>query len=253
MIELLKAVAGALTGPLNAALLLCAIALLLRWRRRPRAARWLAICAAALVYVFSTQPVADLLMSSLENRYAPLATAALPAPRYVAVLGSGYAPRGAVPVTGALDRDGLARVVEGVRLARLWPQATLILSGGAPQDRAKPARGYEVLARELGVDPARVMVLDQPTNTAAEATAIATVVKSDSVVLVTSAFHMPRAMREMQRRGLQPLAAPTAQRYDAEIDYGFASLLPGADALRRSEHALHEYLALLATALGVGA
>ena len=251
--NLFKQFAAALTAPMTVALLLCALALILLWRKRPRAAKWLLVGAAALVYLCATQPVSDLLMAPLETRFAPLADVPPPAPQYIVVLGSGYAPRDSIPVTGALDRDGLARVVEGVRLQRRWPQARLILSGGAAEGRARPARGYEVLARDLGVDPAQVIVQDGARNTAQEAVEIANVVKAERFVLVTSAFHMPRAMQEMQRRGLQPIAAPTAQRYDPSIPFGPGAFMPGAEALRRSEHALREYLGLLALALGIGA
>ena len=245
--------AGIFAGPMNVALLMCAIALALRWRKRPRAANWLLASAAALLYLCSTQPVSNLLIGPLEKRFAPLREVPEPAPRYVSVLGSGYVPCDDVPVTAALDRDGLARIVEGVRLLRRWPEATLIVSGGAPQGHIKPAQGYELMARDLGVDSARIIVLDHATNTTGEAAEIAAVVKHDRFVLVTSAYHMPRAMREMQRNGLQPIPAPTAHRYDFTAEFGIKTFVPSADSLRRSEYALHEYLGLLGVALGAGA
>jgi hypothetical protein len=63
---------------------------------------------------------------------------------------------------------------------------------------------------------------------------------------------MPRAMQEMQRRGLRPIPAPTAHRYAFSAEFGLGSVMPGGDSLRRSERALHEYLGLLALQLGVG-
>jgi uncharacterized SAM-binding protein YcdF (DUF218 family) len=95
-------------------------------------------------------------------------------------------------------------------------------------------------------------VFDRPLNTAAEGLAIAGVIEAERFVLVTSAFHMPRAMAEMHKRGLQPIPAPTAQRYDPTRPYRFMNFVPGGGALRRSEFAMHEYLGLLALRLGVG-
>lgn len=250
--NLVRQIAGAFAAPMITALLLCAIAGVLYWRRRPRAARGLLASAAAFVYLCATPPFSNLLIRPLERQYPRLAENSLPAPRYVSVLGSGYAPNDEVPVTAMLDRDGMARIVEGVRLLRRWPGATLIVSGGAPDGLPKPARGYERMALELGVDPKRIIVLDHATNTTGEAIEVAGVVKQEPFVLVTSAFHMPRAMREMRRNGLQPTPAPTAHRYDFRERFTAGSLLPGAEALKRSEYALHEYLGLLAFWMGVG-
>jgi uncharacterized SAM-binding protein YcdF (DUF218 family) len=227
---------------------------LLLWRlRRPRAGLWLGCSALVLLYLFSIPPVADALLGPLERAYAPLDPSHLQAPRYVVVLGSGFAPRGQVPVTGALDAHGLARIVEGIRLLGLWPEARLVVSGGASLGQDAPARGYELLARELGVDASRLIVLDGARNTTMEAVAIAARVKGDAFVLVTSAFHMPRAMAEMRRRNLRPTPAPTAQLVDDSRGFRVGHLLPDASALQRSDFAMHEYLGLLAFRLGVGA
>jgi uncharacterized SAM-binding protein YcdF (DUF218 family) len=250
MMAFIKEFVGAMASPLVMAMTLCIVAALLRWRAWRRASNALFLAAAVMLYLLSLPPVANLLMGSLENRFPPLSGISAE-PRYVAVLGSSYAPRGDVPVTAALDPDGLARIAEGVRLLREWPATQLIVSGGPAGARA-PARGYERFALEMGVDAARIQVLDSPANTASESIEIAARVQSDSLVLVTSAFHMPRAMGEMRRRGLQPLAGPTAFQVDRSRPYGLRSLIPTANALRRSEFATREYLALLAFNWGIG-
>ncbi len=68
----------------------------------------------------------------------------------VVVLGSSYQPRDGIPVTAALDPDGVVRLVEGVRLLRHFHAQRLVLSGD-PLDRPASATGYTRLARDLGV------------------------------------------------------------------------------------------------------
>lgn len=250
MMAFIREFVGVLVSPLVIVLMLCIFAALLRWRAWRRGSNALFLAAGVMLYLLSLPPVANLLMAPLENRFPPLSQISA-APQYLAVLGSGYSPRGDVPVTAALDPDGLARITEGVRLLRAWPTTELIVSGGPAGSRA-PARGYERFALEMGVEAARIRVLDSPVNTASESIEIAALVKSDSLVLVTSAFHMPRAMGELRRRGLRPLAAPTAFQVDRSRPYGFRSLIPTATALKRSEFAGREYVALLAFNWGVG-
>ena len=70
-------------------------------------------------------------------------------------------------------------------------------------------------------------------------------------VLVTSAYHMPRAVRLMQRAGQHPIPAPTGQRVGAFPWRGFHRWLPTSAGLRDTELALHEYLGLAALTLGI--
>jgi uncharacterized SAM-binding protein YcdF (DUF218 family) len=239
-------VVDVLATPLVAALLLSLLAALLRVRDRPRLAGALWACAGILVYVLSLVPVGDALLRPLEARYRPIAAAAVPAVHYVVVLGSSYAPRPDVSAAAALDCEGLVRVVEGVRLLRRLPGAHLILSGGAPAGREPVARGYAQLARELGVEEAAITVLDQPLNTDAEARAVAATVGSEPFLLVTSAWHMPRAMRLMDRARAHAVALPTGQQTGVPCGSYWSCLLPSSTGLRRTEWAIHEYLGLAA-------
>jgi uncharacterized SAM-binding protein YcdF (DUF218 family) len=202
-------------------------------------------------YLCSIPLVGDALLSPLEREYQPLRPDQ-PPPRagYVVVLGSGYAPHDGIPITAALDWDGLTRVVEGVRLARLLGPVKLVLSGGAPAGYLPPAVGYAELARGLGIPDPSLVVLSQGLNTAAESQAVAQLLGRAPFVLVTSAYHMPRAMRLMQRAGTSPIAAPTGQRVGG-LGRPFYGLFPSAGGLESTERALHEYLGLAALAVGL--
>lgn len=246
----IKQLVGVLATPLMIALALALTAAVLRARNRPRASRWLTVTAFAVAYLSATAPVADALMWPLERQYPGVDSQSLPDVRYVVVLGSYYAPRDGIPVTGALDAEGIARIVEGVRLVRMLPHARLVASGGAPYGGTPSALGYAELALALGVPPERVIRVTDPLDTKAEASAVVALLGSSRFLLVTSASHMPRAMRLMRDVGAQPIAAPTAHRVNPS-SWTWASFLPSAVQLRKSERALHEYVGLLALSMGL--
>jgi uncharacterized SAM-binding protein YcdF (DUF218 family) len=253
MMDLVRHVVETLTTPLVVALLLVVAAGLLRLRGRRRPAGILLACAGLVVYVFSLVPVGDAMLRPLENEYRSIEvpSAALPPVRYVVVLGSGYFARAGVSPAAALDCEGLVRIVEAVQVVKRLPGARLIVSGGAPEGREAVAHGYAALARELGVDGTSLMVLDKSLNTAAEARAIAAAIGSQPFLLITSAWHMPRAMRLMERAGAHAIPLPTGQQTGVPCESYWMCLLPNSRGLIKTGHALHEYVGLAAMALNL--
>ncbi len=249
--HVLKHLIGWVTSPLMIAGFMVAIAAAYGLTRRRTVAYALLVGAVALAYLSTTTLVGDALLGPLEQQYPPLAEdRPLPPVDYIVVLGSDYVPRNAIPVTAALDADGLARIVEGIRLSRKAAAAKLIVSGGAPQGGAAPAAGYARLARDLGVPEASIIVSDQSLDTHEESNAVSLLVGTRPFILVTSASHMPRAMRLMERAGVHPIPAPTAQRAGRRRSL-WASLIPGSGGLRETEYAIHEYAGIVAIKSGV--
>lgn len=252
MLDLIKQVVGAFAAPLPLALVMGVMAVTCRWRGRLRPAKVLWILSAVIVFVGGMTPIGNALLRPLEDCYQPLAMSRLPKVGYVVVLGSGYSPRDDLPITAALDKEGLQRIVQGVILARRLPNTKLVVSGGAPVGRAPPALGYARLARDLGVPSSSVIVLDEDPDTYAEARAVAARIGSAPFILVTSAYHMPRAMWLMHHAGADPIAMPTGQLADVPLrEEGWRVWVPSSGGLSRIQLALHEYFGLVAARLGV--
>jgi uncharacterized SAM-binding protein YcdF (DUF218 family) len=248
---ILKAAAGALANPLLLAGILAAAGLLLLRGSRRRAGAWAIAAGAALGYLASTSLVGNALLAPLEQQYPEFEPSQVIGVRDIVVLGSGYEPRDHIPVTGALDPDGLVRIVEGVRLARSLPGGRLVVSGGAPPGSIPAAVGYARLAEELGIQRSAMIVMDRALDTAQEARDIFAVLGRSPFILVTSAYHMPRAMRLMRRAGANPIPAPTGQILHMQRATERFGLIPGSRGLRKTEAALHEYLGIAAVNLRV--
>lgn len=252
MLYLLKQLVDAFTAPLVLAVLLLVVGLGCRWRGWPKVSRATLTIAFAIANLSSMSVVGDALIGRLERQYPGLHEYDLPANvTTIVVLGSGYRPQRGLPVTSAFDEEGLARIVEGVRLWRRIPEARLLVSGGAPAPIAPSAQGYATLARELGVPESHLTVLDRPLDTDEEAWTVAQLLHSMPFVLVTSASHMPRAMELMRRSGANAIPAPTGHRGMSTPASCWRCWLPTAAGLRKSERALHEYLGLAALRLGL--
>jgi uncharacterized SAM-binding protein YcdF (DUF218 family) len=241
----IKQIVSAATAPLACGLAIAIAGAIFRFFGLRRVSTIFWVAAASVVYFSAITPVANALLAPLEGRYPPLTDIQkLPPVRYVVVLGSAYAPREGIPITAALEGDGLARIAEGVRLLRQIPGARLVVSGGAYGQHTASAIGYSRFAVDFGVDPASIVSLDKSLDTEEEAASVAALVGQEPFILVTSAYHMPRAVRLMQRAGAHPIPAPTGQITPTHMDFGALGWIPRSSSLLKTERALHEYLGL---------
>jgi len=235
-------------APINALLLATVVAATLS-RRFPRAGRMAAIAGLSLLLI-GILPIGVALMRPLENRF-PRPPPDLAAPAGVIILGGAIdgdisAARG-IPTLG----EGAGRVAEAVVLARRYPDARIVYSGGrAALVGAGPpeaAVGKALLA-QLGVEPSRIEIESRSRDTDENARFTYDLVApkpGETWLLVTSAFHMPRAVGAFRRAGFTIIADP--------VDYRTA----GSSADWRLNHeliaglgdfgtAIHEWIGLIA-------
>jgi uncharacterized SAM-binding protein YcdF (DUF218 family) len=122
---------------------------------------------------------------------------------------------------GVEDADTLSagtalRLVHGLRLWKRGLAPVLILTGGNPVDPAVPEAGVMArVALELGVPASALIVEREADRTAAQARAVAHLVKQrdiTTVLLVTSPLHSYRAAAAFRKAGLDVVSAPPATR-----------------------------------------
>lgn len=191
--------------------LIVAGALLWRFSRWKRTARAGVITGTLWLIVCSNVGIGTWLVGRLENRFpAQPDAAALARCEFIVVLGGGHTPVAAWPANNQLSHSALSRIVEGVRLAHRLPGARLIVTGPAGQAGAGPthARLYADVAVSLGIARERVIEMPGPRDTEQEAAALRSLSLGAPVALVTSAWHLPRAMALCERRGINVLACP---------------------------------------------
>ncbi|MEO5374769.1 MAG: YdcF family protein [Alphaproteobacteria bacterium] len=186
--------------PMTVLFLMLAGGGLLLWAGRwPRVGRFLIGTGTLAVVLVATVPLGEWSLLRLEDRF-PIVRTLPPRVDGIIVLGGFVdqfisAARGQPSVNGAVGR-----LIEFVALAREHPEARLIITGGSGdplrQDIKEAGVARDVL-RRLGFDDGRVVFEDQSRNTwenAVFSKALMTPAPGETWVLITSAFHMPRAM-----------------------------------------------------------
>jgi len=245
---ILKKVAGLMCMPLSmAAMLLLLGVVALLFRRQGKVAVALLLAGLLIPVGAGLNPLANGLLGPLESRYDPiLRPNELPPVRYIVVLGGGHQSDPRLPSLGQLSDASRARLLEGIRLHGQLKRTSLVFTGGAIFDQRPHAQVMGEAALQLGVGARDIIMLPQARDTTGEALAIREMIDANEpFVLVTSASHMPRAMRLFQQAGLNPLPGPADYLIkQVQTDHP-AKFFPSAAALRRVERALYEYLGLL--------
>lgn len=225
--------------------ILVLLAFLLGWLlRQRRTLGWtpafLGLVAFGLLSLAASPLVATSLLELLERGQTPLAASLEPRPEAIVVLGAGFnAQKSPRP---ELNDAARARLMEGVRLARIYPGARLVLSGGGTQlPRVTQAELMGAWARHLGVPAERIVVESRSATTRGNAVETAGLARREGwtrLVLVTSAAHMPRSLAAFRAVGLEPVPAPCDFRDLGPLSPGW--LLPDPGALRDTAGAIHE-------------
>ena len=182
--------------------------------QRRRMALWISSMSLALLIVLSTLPLGDLLLQPIERRYP--AHPDLDAIEGIIVLGGGENARASTFWSQVQLNEGAERYTAALALARRFPEAQVLFTGGsgALRDAAGATVSEAAIAErfflEQGISPERLLLEEQSRNTAENARLslkLAGPAPGESWVLITSAFHMPRAMRSFETAGWDRLVA----------------------------------------------
>jgi uncharacterized SAM-binding protein YcdF (DUF218 family) len=241
MFFILSKTLGFFALPSNLVATLAALGVVLMFTRFRRAGRMLATLGVVLLLLAGLSPLGNILIYPLEQRFPPW-DAARGAPAGIVVLGGAISPdvsaaHGTPALTEAAER--LTAVAE---LARQYPAARIVYSGG--NARLLLVRGNEAeyalaLFESFGIARERLTPEDKSHNTVENALfskALADPKPGERWLLVTSAYHMPRAIGIFRRAGFAVDAYPVDWRTRGRVDLvmPFDSLTGG---LRRTDTA----------------
>ncbi|PUE51343.1 YdcF family protein [Limnohabitans sp. 2KL-51] len=243
---------SAITQPVFWLALWWGVALLVisRWRRAALGMLWLGLVVLGLLG-FEALPHA--LLRPLENQYPVPSAAVVERHMGVVVLGGAtqhprsYQAHAQVPLGEAAER-----MTVPVGLLRQHPKLALVFSGGEGRLRTTGVTEAE-LARlfyqEQGLDLARVTLEAGSRTTRENAQQVAALLGArcqEPWLLVTSAWHMPRAVAEFESVGCRATPYPVDFRTGVSTAWSDYAL---ARSLMQWQTALHEWLGLAVYAL----
>ncbi|MCS6758078.1 MAG: YdcF family protein [Candidatus Devosia euplotis] len=161
-----------------------------------------------------------------------------------ATVGRVSAARGISELNDAGDR-----VVETLRLAQHYPAAKVVLSGGSGNLEGDVEPEAVIVGRLLlamGIAPERLVLEATSRNTAENADLTKQLLGSieGSVILVTSAFHMPRSVELFQQAGLTVVPWPIDYRSAGNEGFGIDMINPALN-LTTTGVAMREWIGLL--------
>lgn len=220
---------------------------------RRRAGIRLMVTSIVLLLIGGLSPLGAVLTHVLEARFPQWEKAGGPSrgvPTGIIVLGGGISSGLSRQTgTGVVSADG-GRVVALAHLARLYPGARIIYSGGDATlaGNRRPETDYLApLLDDFGIPRSRVELETRSRNTAENAEyskAIADPKPGERWLLVTSAQHMPRAVGCFRAAGFAVEPYPVAWRSDP-VPAFWPSPAVGHN-LERFDNAAREWLGLLA-------
>jgi uncharacterized SAM-binding protein YcdF (DUF218 family) len=198
---------------------LAVVCLLASWwlvgRQRWRWAWRLQTLGLLLLLVPATGHMSEWLLASLEGVHPPKRAADYPAADAIVVLGGTSAP--VVPPRLEAEEMNGARLQMAARLYKAGKAPTVIVSGGPyrlPDGTfGAEARDMAAVLRAFGVPDAAIRIEAESRNTYENARFVARELvlgRRQRVLLVTSAFHMPRAVAHFQKEGVDAIPAPSS-------------------------------------------
>ncbi|MDB5504792.1 MAG: hypothetical protein JWR89_4694 [Tardiphaga sp.] len=245
----LSKILGFFTLPSNAIAAVCAIGALLLLLQRQRAGTLTLTFGILLLLIFGYSPAGNVLMLSLTERF-PAWQSDGRDPDGIIILG-GAIDQDATVARGTVEMNGAAeRMTSTIELARRFPKARVVFSGGSSNLMQKSVPEAPVAGdwlQRFGVAAERI-TLESDSRTTDENAAFTRRIlmpkPGERWLLVTSAFHMPRSIGAFRAAGFNVEAYPVDWRSRGWIDANspFDSLSAG---LVRTDLAMHEWTGLV--------
>ena len=210
--------------------------------------RLFCILGLLLLWISAMPVTSDLMIRAVEGWEVRQSAEAMPKANAIVVLSSSRVlVPGDISVSEWDDPD---RFYGGIELYRAGRAPLIIFTGGwVPWSPGLEPEGQVLIryAQDMGIPPGHLLTTDKVSNTEGEAAAISELLRKREgvsvpprVLLVTSAFHMRRALLLFERAGLEVIPF----RVDFQVSEGgklpILDFMPQGDSLRQTETALRE-------------
>ncbi len=207
------------------------------------AGRLMIVTGLLVLYALSIQPVSEAVIAPLEEGYPPLERGGVEADAIV-VLSGGLIDLAWLAQPVEPSDTSLRRLAYAVSLYRRLRIPLVIAGGSGDPSRPGLSEGKAMAnsAVLLGVPRGDMAVEDSSRNTLENAVNIKGILgEGGRIVLVTSAYHMERAVMVFEREGFDVIPAPCDFRREKR-SLSFYSFIPTIQELGDSSTAIAEYL-----------
>jgi len=194
-------------------------------------------------------PLGNLLITPLEQRFPDPSPADTGTIDGIIVLGGSYDSVSHSYLSTIFLREDTEPMAVVPGLARRHPQARIIISGGTDPSVSGPSEAAIVKQYfvSFGINADRISIEEESQTTSENARFTAGLIHpgpKTKWLLVTSAYHIPRAMGAFRKAGFNVIAFPAGWRTRGWKDMWWPAST-AAENLRRVDIAVHEWLGLL--------
>ena len=201
-----------------------------------------------IILIFSSLPiVSNKFIAYLEKDYQPIEISEIESADAIVVLS------GMIKTIGDKENlryefsDSIDRFFTGLDLFKNNKSPILILTRGKIPWSFGIAEGeyLKKLAIEYGIPEEKIILTEEVQNTDQEAKAIKKILANNAkIILVTSAFHMPRAERVFKAAEIKVIPFPV-DFYNSKSKTTIMDFIPSADSLSASSHFVREMIGRL--------
>ena len=237
--------------PTNFLIGLGLVGALLLATRFTSAGRKIMVASVVLLAVCAFSPLGNLILYPLESRFPPW-DAARGAPDGIVVLGGSIDPDLSIAYHTPVIRSAADRVVAAAALGRRYPNARIIFSGGSADLFANDAREADYAGQifeSLGIGKDRLIMERRSRNTYENAVfskEVASPKQGERWLLITSAYHMPRAVGLFRKAGFPVEPYPVDWRVGRDAADILSLSNIAVDGLGRTDVGVREWIVLLA-------
>ncbi len=232
-------------SPSNLTTTFAFVGLVLLFTRYWRAGRAMTAIGLFGLLLFGLTPLPNLLVRGLEDRFPAVENDSRPVDGIIVLGGAIFMTRDAVKLN-----DAGARMTEAMALATRFPDAKIVFTGGSDSlmPRYTEAWAARILFRSLGLADQRVIYEDQSRNTRENALftqALVSPKPGERWLLVTSAFHMARAVGCFRAVGLDVVAYPVDFQSEGTAEDYWRLPRSWSAGLRTMDLAVKEWVGLI--------
>ena len=205
------------------------------------------LLALLLLTLLSLPLVSNQLIKSLERNYSVISPNELDTADTVVVLSGMLQTIKQDSMIHYEFSEAVDRIFAGINLLKMGKAQKIILTRGKlPWNKGVPEGDYLAeFVQSQGIDPNRILLTEIVQNTNDEAKAISKMLpKTSEVILITSAFHMPRAEKVFQNQNLKIIPYAVDFRSSAK-DIDVLDFLPQANAFKDSSFYFREIIGRL--------
>jgi uncharacterized SAM-binding protein YcdF (DUF218 family) len=239
----LSKVLGFFAIPSNLVVAFGIAGLVLLATRWARAGRWLVGASFVALAVLGLSPIGNALIIPLEQRFPPWDESRGP-PDGILVLGGAISPDVSLARDEVALNESAERLTVAAELARRYPNARVLFSGGTGallHDEGSEAPFARRELEGLGIAHDRILLEDRSRNTIEKQ--IAQPKPGERWLLVTSAYHLPRAMGVFRKAGFPVEPCPVDWRTRG-LEDALRPFPTVGDGLRRADTAMREWVGL---------